>query len=52
MSTCIVGLQYGVLEVSCGKEGFCVEEGLSMEYASWSDIWRMSNVEVGESCSE
>lgn len=35
-----------------GKEGVCVEEGLSMEYVSCSDIRRLSSVEGGDSSSE
>lgn len=34
------------------KEGVCVEEELTIECVSWSNIWRMSSVQAGDSCSE
>lgn len=45
------GLVWG-LGLGYGKEVVSVEEGPSIEYVSWSSIWRMSSVEDGDSCSE
>lgn len=50
MSTSMVVFPF--LELGPGKEGVCLEEGLSMEYVSWSGIWRMSSVEGRASYSE
>ena len=45
------GLVWG-LGLEYGKEAVSGEEGPSIEYMSWSSIWRMSSVKDGDSCSE
>lgn len=48
MPTCRVVARCGVWEFGCGREGVCVEEGLSMEHVRWT----VSSVDGGDSCLE